>query len=81
MQTSNSVLSYTSLLQQSLETASVNVEAAWINGLGFRSDLGLGLVLSVSLPVYHDAQFVGVLGMDFTMEDIQSRTSTNQPSS
>jgi hypothetical protein len=68
------VLSYSSLLQQSANSALTNsVTAAWINGLGFRSDLGLGVVLTVSIPVYRSGLFIGVLGMDFTMEDIQSR--------
>lgn len=48
--------------------------AAWTPTLGFKSDLNNGLVISASLAVISPAtgEFLGVVGLDFRIAELQS---------
>lgn len=52
--------------------------AAWTPTLGFKSDLKNGLVMSASLAVVlPSGEFIGVLGLDFRITDLQRIVCTN----
>jgi len=46
------------------------VPPQWLTGIGFRTDLNLGVLLTVVLPVSVNEQVMGVVGMDLALDDL-----------
>ncbi len=47
------------------------VPGQWLNDIGFRNDLSLGVMLSVTMPVEGpQGLLLGVLGMDIALSDV-----------
>jgi hypothetical protein len=71
MQQQTIASNYLRLLQPA--TGYSSMQPQWRTGIGFRSDLDLGVLLTAVLPVVAQGQLIGVLGMDISLVDIALR--------